>query len=148
MGYQLWFSVDGAISHAGGNLVSRIELLHRVRNAALEPLWDGEGLWHEEDSDPESEAHLNLHLRKRHPRVKRRLAQLPPTHILFTNDVYACARDNIRLLYHDADVACGTDWYPQEGMLTFYDIWVARDIQGKFPLKTLSFNDHQTHIYT
>lgn len=112
----------------GHNLVQRIELLQRVRNAALEPLWDDNiDLWSYEE-----EPVKNPHLRKKHARGIRRLARLPPTHILFTNDVYACARDNIRLLYHDADLACGTDWWVNDGLMTFYDIWVARDIIGRF----------------
>ena len=119
-------SADGAIAYAGHDFHQRIELLSRVRNAALEPLWDGEDLWR---FDHEEETRV-VH-RRRHPRAKRRADRLPPTHILFTNDVFACARDSIRLLYHEADVACGTDWWVNDGVLTFYDIWVARDISGE-----------------
>ena len=30
--------------------------------------------------------------------------------VVFLNDVYFCARDVIRLLHHDADMACGMDF--------------------------------------
>ena len=108
-------------------MVQRIELLSRVRNAALEPLWDGDDLWNYESGAEDEAVFRN---RKRHPKSRRQQANLPPTHVIFTNDVYACARDHVRLLYHEADLACGMDWWVNDGVLTFYDMWVARDIAG------------------
>ena len=123
------FCVDGAIAYLGHNFPQRIELLSRVRNAALEPLWHDDDAWRYEYEEGVHEPLRGA--RKRHPQAKRRIEKLPPTHILFTNDVYACGRDSIRLLYHEADVACGTDWWVNDGVLTFYDMWVARDISGR-----------------
>lgn len=125
--YNHTFHADGAISHPGNDIYARIEMLSRVRNAALEPLWDGEWLWHSDDISSGSFNYSRNHSTKSH---QRRLAQLPPTHIMFTNDVFMCARDSIRLIYHESDLACGTDWLLNDGLLTFYDLWVARDMQG------------------
>ena len=60
-------SADGAIAYAGHDFHQRIELLSRVRNAALEPLWDGEDLWR---SDHEEETRV-VH-RRRHPQGKEK----------------------------------------------------------------------------
>jgi len=37
-------------------------------------------------------------------------AAWPARRVVFLNDVYFCARDVVRLLQHDADVACGLDF--------------------------------------
>ena len=34
----------------------------------------------------------------------------PADRVVFLNDVYFCAKDVIRLLLHDADMACGMDF--------------------------------------
>lgn len=34
----------------------------------------------------------------------------PAERVVFLNDVYFCARDVVRLLNHDADIACGLDF--------------------------------------
>ena len=48
--------------------------------------------------------------------------------VAFVNDVFFCARDVVRLLRYDADLACGLDFWLSN--LDFYDIWVARDATG------------------
>ena len=47
--------------------------------------------------------------------------------VVFINDVYFCAGDLIRLLRHDADLACGLDFWTSTD---FYDVWVSRDAIG------------------
>jgi len=74
----------------------RIKALAAVRNAALEPLWDGK--WDGKVSGGD-------------PRSGREEGGWPATHVVFMNDVFACAGDVIRLLYHDVDMACGFDAY-------------------------------------
>ncbi|KAG1659131.1 hypothetical protein FOA52_013800 [Chlamydomonas sp. UWO 241] len=64
--------------------------------------------------------------------------------LVFINDVFFCARDVLRLVMHDQDLACGIDLSTEgqfgahDRSLSFYDSWVARDasgamITGKFP---------------
>jgi len=97
---------------AGGNLTrqpdqDRIDFLAQVRNAALEPLWlkvgagdggqgvaqGGAGLWYNQRA-----------------RGLKSQALWPADKVVFLNDVYFCARDAVRLLLHDADMACGMDF--------------------------------------
>ena len=79
--------------------MDRIAFLAGVRNAALEPLWQ-----------PRSARGNNAtwmgHLEE------RGLGPWPATRIIFLNDVYLCAKDVIRLLFHEADMACGFDLDP------------------------------------
>jgi hypothetical protein len=50
---------------------------------------------------------------------------------LFVNDVFACSSELLRLLLHDADVACAMDWVlhsrnetvAYSERLSFYDFW-------------------------
>ena len=50
--------------------------------------------------------------------------------VLWINDVYWCKEEALRLLAHDADIACASDFdRPEEGW-HFYDGWVARDASG------------------
>ena len=79
--------------------MDRITFLAKVRNAALEPLWQlrsGQG------SNVTWMGHLE----------ERGLGPWPATRIIFLNDVYLCAKDVIRLLFHEADMACGLDLGP------------------------------------
>lgn len=39
------------------------------------------------------------------------MAGWPPAKVLFMNDVYFCAKDAVRLLLHNADIACGMDYF-------------------------------------
>ena len=56
---------------------------------------------------------------------------MEPQRIAFINDVWFCASGVLRLLRHDADMACGMDFFTLDGKLSFYDTWVARDADGK-----------------
>lgn len=87
----------------GGNLTrepdqDRIDFLAQVRNAALEPLWlkvtseSGRSNTWFDPKGPSSEV------------------LWPADKVIFLNDVYFCARDAVRLLLHDADMACGMDF--------------------------------------
>lgn len=54
--------------------------------------------------------------------------------VLYLNDIIFCAGDVIDLiaasLQLNADLTCGMDYTYSTGRRTFYDIWVARDING------------------
>ena len=79
--------------------MDRITFLAGVRNAALEPLWQlrsGQG------NNVTWMGHLE----------ERGFGPWPATRIIFLNDVYLCAKDVIRLLFHEADMACGFDLDP------------------------------------
>lgn len=58
--------------------------------------------------------------------------------ILFLNDIFFCAEDILQLVLSSiqtkSDVSCGMDYYRQykkRRILGFYDVWVARDMNGK-----------------
>lgn len=74
--------------------------LAKVRNAVLGPLWDVKPAELEGKEVPRS---VML--------ARNSSGQLhwPATDIVFTNDVFFCAGDVIRLLMHQADLACGFD---------------------------------------
>ena len=84
---------------AGGALVrgendSRIDFLAKVRNKALEPLWK---LANDNSGSPKKEAGLAVE-------------QWKADRVIFMNDVFVCAKDFMRLLLHDVDMACGLDF--------------------------------------
>jgi hypothetical protein len=87
---------DGKVSTTG---MPRIKALAAVRNAALEPLWDEK--WALSGGQ---EVEVT-------PRSGQEEGGWPATHVVFMNDVFACAGDVIRLLYHDVDMVCGFDAY-------------------------------------
>ena len=82
----------------------RIEALARLRNQALEPLIE----------EPQLYANGSL--------------------VIFLNDVVCCADDILELLYQQvlqgADMSCGMDWNDKDNNIVFYDVWVARAING------------------
>lgn len=82
----------------------RIGKLAKLRNLALEPMLANATGWH------------------------------PNTNILFINDVAACADDILELLhqkrFQGADMTCAMDYKPLNGRLVFYDVWVARSVDG------------------
>ncbi|OAA52032.1 glycosyltransferase family 69 protein [Metarhizium rileyi] len=82
----------------------RIERLAQLRNEALAPLLDLHG---KATSD---------------------------TTVIFLNDVSACAEDILELVYQrtalGADMTCAMDWTHVFKHPTFYDVWVARTIDG------------------
>ncbi|KAM3468650.1 hypothetical protein MY5147_007726 [Beauveria neobassiana] len=56
------------------------------------------------------------------------------TTVIFLNDVAACAEDILELVHQrrnlGADMTCGMDWTYVGRDPTFYDVWVARGING------------------
>ncbi|GAA5891131.1 hypothetical protein JCM5296_004902 [Sporobolomyces johnsonii] len=102
--------VSDAERQAGWKEGGRIEGLAELRNLALKPLYDA-----------------------------------PPgtfDRVLFLNDVHLCEADLLELLFQhevqSADMSCGMDFkalkikeFEAEGYpLLFYDVWVARDMEG------------------
>lgn len=84
----------------------RIAKLAELRNLALQPLLDG-NVPGGADQD---------------------------TTVVFLNDVAACTEDILELVYQrrrlGADMACGLDWVYVGRDPTFYDVWVARGMNG------------------
>ncbi|OAQ66119.1 glycosyltransferase family 69 [Pochonia chlamydosporia 170] len=82
----------------------RIGRLARLRNLALAPLFDVPG------------------------------KATKDTTVVFLNDVSACAEDILELLHQKkslgADMTCAMDWTHAAKDPTFYDVWVARSIDG------------------
>ncbi|CAK7204180.1 hypothetical protein SEUCBS139899_006934 [Sporothrix eucalyptigena] len=82
----------------------RIAKLAELRNMALQPLLDNAHLYSTE------------------------------TTVVFLNDVAACTEDILELVYQrqqlDADMTCGMDWVYVGRDPTFYDVWVARGMNG------------------
>lgn len=83
----------------------RIAKLAELRNLALEPLTDG----NVPDASEE-------------------------TTVVFLNDVAACTEDILELVHQrrqlGADMTCGMDWVYVGEHPTFYDVWVARGMNG------------------
>ncbi|KAL6872049.1 glycosyltransferase family 69 protein [Trichoderma novae-zelandiae] len=56
------------------------------------------------------------------------------TTVIFLNDVAACAEDMLELVYQKralgADMTCAMDWTYVGEHPTFYDVWIARTING------------------
>ena len=56
------------------------------------------------------------------------------TTIVFLNDVAICSEDILELIhqrrYQNADMVCGMDWTSTEYYPTFYDVWIARGMNG------------------
>jgi hypothetical protein len=132
LGTPHYFVTGGSLRPTQG--LPRIQLMAALRNAALEPVVSPPHLSstssHEGGSSSSSEAGwlpgFHQHGRKqrgagtthRHP--PRRTSQqvlshgmdgfLPDT-IAFSNDVFLCAGDVLRLAAHRADLSCGMDFY-------------------------------------
>lgn len=83
---------------------NRIEGLARLRNIALEPLTN----------------HTDQYA--------------PDTTVIFLNDVAICMEDILELIhqriYQGADMTCAMDWTYVGHDPTFYDVWVARGMNG------------------
>lgn len=83
----------------------RIEKLAELRNKALEPLLD-----HAEQSPTDA------------------------TTVIFINDVAICMEDILELVYQrnfqSADMTCAMDWTYVGPDPTFYDVWIARGMNG------------------
>ena len=56
------------------------------------------------------------------------------TTVIFLNDVAICSEDILELIhqrhYQDADMVCGMDWTYVGPDPTFYDVWIARGMNG------------------
>ena len=82
----------------------RIEALAALRNLALEPLLNNSSQYS------------------------------PDTAVIFVNDVAICMEDILELVhqrvFQNADMVCAMDWNDIEPVPIFYDIWVARAING------------------
>lgn len=85
------------------------------------------------------------------------LPQLPLSEdatVLFINDVAACAEDLLELLHQralqSADMTCAMDWSHPGPDPLFYDVWVARALNGDLffdiPAETGSW-DHATELF-
>lgn len=83
----------------------RIKALAELRNQALRPLTD-----HHKGSP------------------------IDDTTIIFLNDVAICSEDILELVhqrhYQNADMVCGMDWTYVGSDPTFYDVWIARGMNG------------------
>ncbi|KAK4140372.1 glycosyltransferase [Dichotomopilus funicola] len=94
----------------------RIEALARLRNLALQPIFD--------DAVDTFSSSSNR---------KRNLFSVS-TIIIFLNDVAACPEDILELTYQHAhlgaDLVCGMDWTYVGRDPTFYDVWIARGLAG------------------
>ncbi|KAG6016694.1 hypothetical protein E4U54_000617 [Claviceps lovelessii] len=86
----------------------RVARLAQLRNIALEPLTDF-------SSDKQTHPH-------------------PNTTVVFLNDVSICAEDILELVYQRralaADMTCAMDWTYVGNDPTFYDVWIARNLNG------------------
>ena len=84
----------------------RVKTLAELRNQALQPLMD-------------------LH---------RKGSSTDGTTIIFLNDVAICSEDILELIhqrhYQTADMVCGMDWTYVGPDPTFYDVWIARGMNG------------------
>ncbi len=82
----------------------RIEALAALRNLALEPLANNSSNYS------------------------------PDTAVIFVNDVAICMEDMLELvhqrIFQDADMTCAMDWSDIDPQPIFYDIWIARAING------------------
>ncbi|KAJ3089875.1 capsular associated protein [Quaeritorhiza haematococci] len=93
----------------------RIEYLAHVRNEALKPLY-------------ETKTHFSQ--------------------VIFLNDIFFCADDIKELLHQtdlqDSDITCGLDFGPRGSDITFYDNWVAHDMDGNmFGITATDFVGHK-----
>ena len=102
MGAQ-YFLITNEI-HPWGQGVNRVEALAELRNQALQPLVDHSSQYSSE------------------------------TTVVFLNDVALCFEDILELihqrLYQDAYMTCAMDWTYVGPDPTFYDVWIARGMNG------------------
>ena len=88
------------------NAGHRIKALAELRNQALQPLMDH----HKEEGSKDD------------------------TTVIFLNDVSICSEDILELIhqrhYQSADMVCGMDWTYVGPDPTFYDVWIARGMNG------------------
>lgn len=108
MGAKYYFNSSDTDPAAADRLKAgdRIKFLAELRNQALQPLMD---LHHKGKSADDNT-------------------------IIFLNDVAICSEDILELIhqrhYQDADMVCGMDWTYVGPEPTFYDVWIARGMNG------------------
>ncbi|CAF9939576.1 MAG: hypothetical protein ALECFALPRED_008176 [Alectoria fallacina] len=108
MGAKYYFNSSNIDPPAGDriNAGDRIKALAELRNQALQPLVD--------------------HYQKG--------TSTDDTTIVFLNDVAICSEDVLELIhqrhYQNADMVCGMDWTYVGPDPTFYDVWIARGMNG------------------
>jgi len=92
------------------------------------------------DSDPKDgsqdriHALANLRNQALQPLIDERQLYATDSFIIFLNDVVCCPDDILELLHQQvwqgADMSCGMDWNEKNNNILFYDVWVARAING------------------
>ena len=92
------------------------------------------------DSDPKDgsqdriHALANLRNQALQPLIDERQLYGTDSFVIFLNDVVCCPDDILELLYQQvlqgADMSCGMDWNDKDNDVLFYDVWVARAING------------------
>ena len=107
MGAKYYFNSSDTDPAAADRLKAgdRVKYLAELRNQALRPLMD-----HDEGSSKDY------------------------TTVVFLNDVAICSEDILELVhqrhYQKADMVCGMDWTYVGIDPTFYDVWIARGMNG------------------
>ena len=108
MGAKYYFNTADIDPPAADRIRSgdRVKALAELRNQALQPLMD---CYHKGSSTD-------------------------GTTIIFLNDVAICSEDILELVhqrhYQKADMTCGMDWTYVGSDPTFYDVWIARGMNG------------------
>ncbi|KAI1654917.1 alpha-1,3-mannosyltransferase CMT1 [Daldinia decipiens] len=96
----------------------RIAKLAQLRNLAISPLLSLAGLTQDAKPSPSQSS----------------LVPNTNTTIIFLNDVAICVSDILELvhqrIFQSADMTCAMDWTYVGRDPTFYDVWVARTLQG------------------
>ena len=99
-----YFFINSEIDPGKDNNIHRISALAKLRNLAIQPLID--------------------HAEKYDPNVT----------VVFINDVAICMEDILELIhqrvYQNADMTCAMDWTFLGPNPTFYDVWIARGMNG------------------
>ncbi|KAF5005782.1 hypothetical protein FDECE_7792 [Fusarium decemcellulare] len=109
--------------------------------AALKPFFDDIGLvyfYNTSDINPKKGPRIrklaqlrNLALK---PLYKKKVPVSDDTTVLFINDVAACTEDLLELALQrrnlNADMTCAMDWTYVADAPSFYDVWVARALNG------------------
>lgn len=105
IGVNYYFN-SSDINPTVGDVGDRIKALAELRNQALQPLLD----------------HAD------------RVTPTNTTTVVFLNDVALCMEDILELIhqrkYQNADMTCAMDWTYVGPNPTFYDVWIARGMNG------------------
>src|SRR5271163_151834 len=92
------------------------------------------------DSDPRDGVHdrilslAGLRNQALRPLSEDRHLFSPDANVIFLNDVVICVDDILEMIHQhiaqNAHMACAMDWNDKDGGILFYDVWVARAING------------------